>query len=1211
MKGKQVRMRRGRSVIKGALVFGCMLCLGSMFGTNAEAFTLNVVGSDGADVGAFRWLLEEDNTNLTVPGAPVADSVSNDIHNSYAPVVTQGTSGASSTSVNIPASLSGKRFYISVLPMDGYGMGGSSVSVGQETVKVVVEPLSWPTAQFSVYAFMDHNLINDGPDPTEQGLGGAGVTVFDAGGQVFYDAYGNLLGTIYEEGADGTILLDGNGVPVVKKLGNGVVRTLTQYDFERASDPNHPDYDPEVNPYGLQVGEALVKYIVPGKYGIRVMPPREDDNGMTMEWTQTTTIEGTPTIDAWVKANEPESFVEGFGAGFWHAAFGFVKLAPVSSPYKGQTLDVLPWNMTAPQGSGSIEGTLRVNHFSRPPHLQGYFPGEPVKEGWIGLNDPNVQPAATPAGLYVTACDPNTGYFKINNVPAGTYTLVHWDEPLDMLFGFKTVEVRANETVDLGDILVFQWFGHINGKVFYDTNQNGFPDAGEAGIAEQGMTLRFRDGTIYQGTATNQMGEYSFPEVFPFFKWLVLEVDFLRFKATGMTSVVDYGGVVLPDEGWDYPSRDKLFPQPQSEGHPPTATITNPNTGNNLSRTETGEVLTQAVHTFLGQYNEVNWGKVDYTGVENGGISGIVYYATTRASDDPRLDTAEPWEPGIPRVQVNLYRDANKDGVIDEIPSDIDRYPFLFKSLGIVGPEDTDWNNNGEYDEAVPGIQVPDVDNYPFQWTDEAYSGYTGKPGVEDVDRLTVGKFDLGDALQVTTTDSWDDNKPSGCIQDLPVVHGVQIEECADAFGTWNQVRPGLFDGGYAFGDVELGTYIVEVVPPRSTTGQDMYAVARSQDKNVDFGVEWNPSPKGAETNDDIILNPPVCVGPSYVVPEFLTLFPGVEAPLAGETLPHCNMKQVNVLQTRNAAADFFLKTDVPKAARVVGFVNNDLGAEFNMGSPNYGEKLAAPWIPIAFRDWAGHEFQRIYSDEYGGYNALLTSTFTNNVASPSGMSPNMITLVLNDPTLPDGTEDPYYNPLYSVTPWTFEYYPGAITYTDTPLVPLAAFASSNQVIDTEPPDQTPVMASVTGPESQAGPLLCTARPNGSTITISSVGDKLVLNPDYNPQVPGSPFKIIRHYGFGDVQGRVTLGGEQIPVDSWTNQQIRATVPASASTGTLMVTRGDNAKTTEIRGYPQHRELRYNPGGCRTRRLWYYPGGHRCPLHQGRCHCPGGPRCIQ
>ena len=92
-------------------------------------------------------------------------------------------------------------------------MAGTTVSVGQETVKVVVDALPWPTAQFSVYAFLDHNLINDGPDPNEQGLGGAGVFVYDMAGQVFYDAFGNPLGTTYVLNADGTVQTDESGAP--------------------------------------------------------------------------------------------------------------------------------------------------------------------------------------------------------------------------------------------------------------------------------------------------------------------------------------------------------------------------------------------------------------------------------------------------------------------------------------------------------------------------------------------------------------------------------------------------------------------------------------------------------------------------------------------------------------------------------------------------------------------------------------------------------------------------------------------------------------------------------------------------------------------------------------------------------------------------------------------------------------------------------------
>ena len=173
---------------------------------------------------------------------------------------------------------------------------------------------------------------------------------------------------------------------------------------------------------------------------------------------------------------------------------------------------------------------MRLNHFSRPPNLQGYFPGPPVDECWVGLNNPVATPGLQPSGLYAAPVRRRHGHFVINNVPPGTYQLVYWDKPLDYLFGFSTVTVPAGTgtgaAVNLGDVLAFRWFGTLEGTVFFDTNQNGIRDAGEAGVPDQNINLRFRDGTIYQATPTDPSGEYEFAEVFPFFNWLVTEVDF-------------------------------------------------------------------------------------------------------------------------------------------------------------------------------------------------------------------------------------------------------------------------------------------------------------------------------------------------------------------------------------------------------------------------------------------------------------------------------------------------------------------------------------------------------------------------------------------------------------------------------------------------------------------------------------------------------------
>ncbi|MHC4616857.1 MAG: multicopper oxidase domain-containing protein [Planctomycetota bacterium] len=1063
------------------LIVGTVL-LSLFLQPDLKAFTLDVEDPQGAPVSGFRWLLEEDTTHPVTPGAPVADSLAVSIHRSYAPLVAKGHSDTNTADVGVADD---RRYVVSVLPDADYSISGRNVAVGQDSVTVIVNPLPLPTAQISILVFHDNHPINNAPDTAEEPLQGFSIIMSDIAGQQMMDAFGNMLGTTYMMDSNtGQFLLDEEGNPVVDQMGNMVIET----------DAN---------------GEALIKYLAPGKYGIQVVPPPNQPG-----WIQTSTIEGTPTVDAWVKANEPPVFVE-FGPAAHHTFFGFVRqfdnLGTLSNP-SGFT--------------GQITGRVVFNHFDRPPNIQGFWPGEPVPGAWVGLNS-----LTSFEGLYAAPCNGDST-FTISNVPPGTYELVTWDLDLDSLFGFNVVTVPPTDgvVVDLNDVLAFRWFGTLEGSVFLDLDQDGFRDPNEMGVRNQAVNIRFRDGTVYQATETDPFGDYEFGEVFPFFKWLVAEVDFARFKATGMTAVVDYGGQIPDANGWDMPSRDKLNPQPQvdANGDP----IINPNTGNNLSRTETGEVLTEAMHLFLGQTNVIDWGKTAYAPGENGGISGIVFYATTRAEDDPRYAGGEEWEPGIPNAQVNLYADADCDGVIDDV------------------------NGDG-------GPTLADVDNHPFGWTEDA-----NLLGFEDIDRNGNGKFDPGDALNITTTDSWNDSNPCGCIQDLPVIHGQEVNECFDNFGTWNQVRPGIFDGGYALtsyypGGMEsgsdeveglpAGTYIVEAATP------DGYELVKEEDKNVDFGDQFTPS---------LLLLPPVCVGDLHLVPDELSMFPGVPCAFAGQWRPLADRKQIIVADYKNAAADFFFFTQVPKAARAVGFINNDLAAEFDPCSPVFGEKSAPSWLPISFQDYAGHEVARVYCDEFGAYNAMLPSTYTNNLGAPSGMSPQMLTFVINHPgPIPDPCNpgqmiiDPYFDPDYSQTPYTFNFMPATTTYLDTPVIPVAAFVGyPNRLLDVEPPNGAPVIYSVEGPNG--GPIVCT---DEDTITIKSVGLKDVPNPDYFPGDPCNPQFITRDFGFGDVEGTVTVDGNALSISSWSDSTITAAVDfGSVSTGRLVVTRGDNEKSTDL-----------------------------------------------
>ncbi len=1038
--------------------------------SDAQAFTLNVQGCDADNVctpltGGFRYLVEEDTTHPVTPGVPTPGTLGVSIHRSYAPVVTNGTSVSSTASVVVPNTM---RYVVSVIPSwssapdgpDGYAIGGTNVAIGQSIVTVRLNKLPVPTAQISVYAFNDNHPINNAPDvPFEQGLGGFSVLVFDQAGQMSQDAFGNPLGTTYDAGGN------------VITMGTGVITTMTTGDLN----------NPLKNPYNLKVGEAMIKYLAPGKYGVRVVRP------LGTNWSLTSTIEGTPGVDAWVKANEPNRLVE-FGPGLWHTFYGFVQPTNL--------LGTLP----NPGGvTGSITGQVVGQHTARPPSLQIYN-ADPIPDCWVGLNTPAGE------GVYVKQCNADST-FTINAVPPGEYQIVLWDTPLDYVFTFYTVIVPGTGgTLNVGQLAMPRWFGTFKGSVFLDTNQNGVRDGGETGLAQQNINIRFRDGSIYQAQLTKADGSYEFEEVFPLFKWYVTEVDFARFKPTGMTAVVDNGG-------------------PLNNNLPP--------------RTETGPILLEGMMLFADQTNKIDWGKVAYAPGENGGITGIIYYDTTRAENSPRFNAGEPWQPGIPRVQVCLYQDnlnatgaTVPDGIIDDI--------------------------NG-----IPGIQLCDVDNYPFGWAEG-----TAPRGPEDVVRSGDGvTFSLGDAIEVASSDSWDDNLPAGCFgQTQYDVNGQPLVDCAETLKTWNQLVPAVFDGGYAFGFAAggftaPGTYIVEAIPPVG------YDVVKEEDKNVVFGEAYRMNP---------LLVAPGCMGTAtntgitHTVPYELALFGGVpiDPPLAGSITPLCSMKQVTVAQGRNAAADFFFFTEVPKAARGVGLVTNDLAITAqNPNNPGFAEKTPTSWLPIAVYDFNGKEILRTYTDQWGVYNFLVPSTYTINPPIPTGVSPNMLRVCLNhpgpytDPLTGQLTMDPFFNPKYSFTCYTLDFWPGKTTYLDTPLVPVSAFAElANATLDCEMSDGTPVISDVSG-AGAVGPYVSVA--NGTqSVTITSPGSVQVPNPACAPFDSTCSPTITRNFGFGTTPGTVTVGGIPLTGVVWSDLSISGMVPAGMTTGQLVVTRGDNHKAT-------------------------------------------------
>lgn len=1083
--------------------------LGALAMTEAQAaINLTVVDHAGTAVSGFRYLVETDSTHPTTPGVRDVNALSLSFHNSDAPVLAEGQSAVDeggATTIIDPKLTAGKRVFVSVLPYEGHSIGGAMATLdasGNATIEVTTENNPIPTAQMSVYIFHDKFPINNAPDGVnEQGsatsCAGADqfcpqdftVQILDGGGgygvagpgPVSTDAFGNPLGTTYT----GSINTDGS--PEVLALGNGII---------------HPDAN----------GLVIIKNLVPGKYGVNVIPPAGQG------WVQTSTIEGTKTIDAWVQAANP-AFMTEWGPSFYNINTGFVKEFVNSSVLTG---------------GATVEGTIVNSHLTAPPLLAN-APGAPFPNCRIGLN------TIAGVGVYSGRCDANS-HFSIPNVPNGSYQLVAWDDNLDMIISFYNVDVVGGvATIALADaagrIPAPAWFHTSKHTIFNDINENGFRDPGEAGLPNKTVNLRFRDGRVYQTSPTDVNGEADFNEVFPFFHWLVAESDFARDKATGVTVVSDAGGELPTVSNGGFPDFGVLTPQAQicgpvdvvlsacTLGEP----LNNPNTGDNLSRTETGPVLLQAFDGFLGQTNAYQWGRKPYVGNENGGISGIVFYSSTRAENDPRYGVGDPWEPGVARVQVALYADGDKNNL-----------PIA----GFPGPEDVNRNGDGVVDAAdgiiddingSGGVDRADVDNYPFGWADG-----TAAMGPEDVDNHTdvIGDaFNKGDAITIVTTDAWDDNKPTGCQGPVfsadPLDGSAPIaKDCYDGLRNYNQSRPGVFDGGYAITEDENGAplkpakYIVEASPPKGME------IVKEEDVNVTLGDGFEPNP---------LLLPPVCVGDTHIVSDFLSLqtdangapiVANPEAPLyAGLAKPLCDLKQLDLLAKQNAVAEFHVFTKVPRSSRVAGNVFNDVLATIDPASPNAGEKANPAWIPVSFRDHTGKEVVRVNTDEWGAFNAQLPSTWTANAPLPSGFSPMMLNACVNDsgivpnPNYSPGSgnnlpfiQDPNYDSMLATVCWTFQYMPGTTTYLDTPTVSKGAFAATrNFPIDCEQPTTTPEIAKAEGvdggPYVQVGAGRTAAQ---RTLTVTAVGTAPVPNPLYDGD--GTPPKFVnRNYGLGVV----------------------------------------------------------------------------------------------
>lgn len=928
----------------------------------------------------FQFIVNENNVGYPDPSlTPPA---------SHSPVIADGDSSRPTVFVHDGS-------YLVSVRAPGHKMGGSWVKVDggdvQASVELLPDPL--PLSKIRVFVFHDNQPVNGEPDlPSEVGLEGFRVIIEDTVGEVTVDYFGNPLGTQYEKDVGGNYLYDGEGNPIPVP-GTGAV-----------------------NIYSDAEGNAVVENIPPGKYEVQVIPP--DGTG----WVQTTTIEGTYAVEAWLEEGN-DGYSSEYAFRFPLVWIGFA----------------LPMEFTVP-GPGEVRGTIRglVRTIFEFDQAAPFALGTPVERPWIALTDIGGNDRQVYLGRGKV-----DGSFLINNVPPGVYQMAIWDEPLDYIISFRTVQLPGqNGSMDIvveddpvnypGQVGIPRWYGWIKGKVFMDRNENGIYEPGEEGIPEVEVLTRFKDGSVQYATVTDLEGNYTFNEVFELEHFTVAEVGYTRLARTAVAA-----------------NPENRYPVPEIfEG-----------------------ALTAAVITWAGGTNYIDFGKQTYNRGENGGISGIIRYAAMSNEFDPRFAVAEDFEPGIPNVTMNLYQ-KNADGSFTLINS--------------------------------------------------------------------------------VATDPW--VHPTGCVP--PVA--PPDPKCIEMPSMEGQIRPGVFDGGYAFEDrwvldannaavpdpvtgeyltepLAAGTYYVEVVPPADpynplpdgsprplyrvvaeesvNTGQgDRYVLNQSQTRQEEEPV--CPKREPAPENRDWIPAPP-CAGQLHLVQD-------PRSPYDGQYRPLCNIKEVILGDGENAAADFFLYTDVPIPGRILGLLVDDVNIETDPNLIYYGGKRGVPNTPVGIRDYTGQLITTVYTDKNGIFEVLLPSTYTCNVPIPSGIVPYMYRVVGNDPGDPD-RPNMNFNPNYQTLPLVFDVWPGKTTYADVAIFPITAFVENAGSQFSQPPQ-------------------CLA-PRG-TPQLFKV-DRVV--------VTGQEEMVLTGLDFGSIQGngKVTLNDDQqhVQVLAWSDTSITIKVLPSFSSG--------------------------------------------------------------
>jgi hypothetical protein len=893
----------------------------------------------------YRWIIEEDRTfyqspnctgNPTPAGCPGASSgivpaYGTNFHTSHMPVIAQGCTGANSceggqTLLGAPAVCDvgngicridastktvvmpgevvldpAKRYYISVLPGDGFDaghvMGGAEVyyqNGAWQPVNVIVEPGPLPTATVSAFVFEDDFPMNGEDDtgggvdvlaPNEPGLGGFNVIIYDNVGQ-FGDPAGQMTYDMFNQPLSNA--LAGTIDPATKQDACPIVSN-SRTGIDGGTSPTGltgvitvcPKYEADSKTLSPLAGQVVVRNLPPGFYGVEAHPGA-DRIARGEEWLQTNTLDGGFAHDAFIKASEPSYFQEYGPAGF-HVAIGFANPAIINGRHPGVCANRIDCNHT-------ITGKVTLAHMSRTPDERLYSTetndAYAFTQTYVSLGSPD-------GADFAFARTADDGTFTFTNMPGGDWRVTVFDQWTDLILDGYTTPVRVeSSTVNMGDIAVHQWRQNLYTRTFFDENGDGVSQDTEPGLTFVPTNIRYRDGSYSNFNSTDLDGFAGFNEVFPIFNWYVVETDSTRYKNTGTHVVYDAGGPVdgstnvcgkpgIPKCGNSVianhlarTSEDESIPAdlriPGSvycnnadctgfsiANGPASSASSNLSTG----RIDPPWVQSYGWQGFLGQAGFLEFGKKPFAEGENGGIRGHVIYASTRPFDDPALLLQLSWEPMVPNVTINLYQEGTA--------------PDGSKSLKLV-----DTTQTSSWDEWAQGFRK-NADGSPVLASD---------PDHNPVPNISCPGQSTSDPFYFTLY-----NQPELLNMGTPLPYNSQYK-CFDGMHNWNQLQPAPYNGMYQFPSVTgmdphtgkptgtnclgcttntaadqndwnygqpmlpPGKYVVEMIVPAG------YELVKEEDKNILMGDSYDApvTQQFAGFGNIFILPDQAAVGETY-----------------------------------------------------------------------------------------------------------------------------------------------------------------------------------------------------------------------------------------------------------------------------------------------------------------------------------------------------------